>query len=327
MNQDIIKVSIVIPVYKVEKYLRKCLDSVVAQTYKNIEVILVDDGSPDDCGRICDEYAEIYSFIKVIHQNNQGLSAARNNAVPQSTGEFITFIDSDDFVTPDYVEYLVSLMKKNRAEISVGGTVYQYEKKPIKAPKEETKTGFCSVEKALINMNYGQDFSVYAWGKLYKRELVERNPYPVGKLYEDLANTYIIVSSSNGVAYGNKQIYYWLQRAGSIMHSGFNEKQFDGIDAVNNQLAFVAENYPNAIQAAKVRYMAKIAELMSIAFQSTNSESIYKRLKSEMRYYNEVMADPKVKKSLKIRLVALKSGYYPAKTVFAVHEKLKQWLI
>ncbi len=327
MGRDVIKVSIIIPIYKVEKYLRKCLDSVVAQTYKNIEVILVDDGSPDSCGKICDEYVERYSFIKVIHQNNQGLSAARNNAVPQSTGEFITFIDSDDFVTPDYVEYLVSLMKKNCAEISVGGTVYQYEEKPIKAPKEETKTGFCSVEKALINMNYGQDFSVNAWGKLYKRELVERHPYPVEKLYEDLANTYIIVSSSNGVAYGNKQIYYWLQRTGSIMHSGFNEKQYDGISAVKNQLAFVTENYPNAIQAAKVRYMAKIAELMSIAFQSTNSESIYKRLKSEMLYYNEVMVDQKVKKSLKIRLVALKLGYFPAKMVFGVHELLKKWLL
>ena len=123
MNQNGAKVSIIVPVYKVEKYLSKCLNSIVAQTYKNIEVILVDDGSPDNCGKICDEYANKYSFIKVIHQSNQGQAAARNNAAKLVSGEFITFIDSDDFVEEDYIEYLVYLQTKYDADMSVGGGI------------------------------------------------------------------------------------------------------------------------------------------------------------------------------------------------------------
>ena len=122
MIKDNFKVSIIVPVYKVEKYLSKCLNSIVAQTYKNIEVILVDDGSPDNCGKICDNFARTNNYTKVIHQKNQGLSAARNNAIPKSNGDYITFIDSDDYVTPDYVEYLVSLVKKfDNANIGIGG--------------------------------------------------------------------------------------------------------------------------------------------------------------------------------------------------------------
>ena len=133
-------VSVIVPIYNVEQYLRRCIDSVLAQTYTNYELILVDDGSPDACGKICDEYAARNPKIKVIHQKNQGLSAARNNAVPKSNGEYITFIDSDDFVSKDYLQYLVSLIQKYDAQISAGGFVYQYENRELKQPKDETET-------------------------------------------------------------------------------------------------------------------------------------------------------------------------------------------
>lgn len=320
-------VSVIVPVYKVEKYLRRCVDSIVNQTYPEFELLLVDDGSPDNCGKICDEYEEKYSFIRVIHQKNQGLSAARNNAVSFTCGDYITFIDSDDYVTADYIEYLVGLLQQYGADISVGGYVYQFEGKEIVIPREETKSEYIDTEKALEYMNYGKGFSVFAWGKLYKRELIEAFPYPDGKLYEDLATTYRIISASSGVAYGNKQIYYWVQRAGSTTRSEFNEKQLDGIEAAKAQLAFFTEHHPEAVPAAKARYEAKIVELLSLALKSNHSREHYRRIKGLSRYYTEVMADPNVKKTVKIRMASMRLGYLPSRIVFYVHERMKERML
>lgn len=318
-------VSVIVPVYKVEKYLKKCIDSILAQTYTNYELILVDDGSPDHCGQICDEYAEKYEFVTVIHQDNQGLSGARNSAVPKSKGEYITFVDSDDFITEDCISYLVGLARAFNADISVGSHIYQYEGKELKQPREESERDFFSPEEALIRMNYAQGVGLTAWGKLYRRELVEANPYPVGKYYEDLATTYKIVGASNGVAYGNKQIYYWLQRSNSIMHSGFNERQLAGIDATRNQLDYIQKNYPAAEAAAKYRYTAKAVELTDILFSSGGDIKIFRKLKGFMdEYADEVLKDNDAKQSIKIRIRAMKLGYYPAKLAFALHKMLKE---
>ena len=321
-------VSVIVPIYNVEQYLRRCIDSILSQTYNNFELILVDDGSPDNCGKICDEYAKKHPQIKVIHQNNQGLSAARNNAVPKAKGEYITFIDSDDFVTIDYLQYLVSLIQKYDAQISVGGFVYQYESGKLKQPKEETKTSFLSPEDALEIMNYARGFGLTAWGKLYKRPLIEANPYPVGKLYEDIATTYKIVGGSTGVAYGNKQIYYWQQRSNSIMRSNFNPRQLDGIEAAEKQLAYVQDIYPKVVPAAKYRLTAKAVELTGILFASGGDKKIFKELKSYMKKYaGEVLKNPKAKYSMKIRIIAMQLGYYPAKITFGIHESLKKQIL
>ena len=278
-------ISVIVPVYKVEKYLSKCIDSLISQTYKNYELILVDDGSPDSCGDICDEYKSKYSNIIVIHQENQGLSMARNNAVPYARGDYITFIDSDDYVTPDYLEYLISLIKTYKTQISVGGMIYQYENKPLMNPREETKKECYTVDEALTKMNYGIGFGATAWGKLYKKELIEKYPYPQGKLYEDLFTTYKIISAADGVALGNKQIYYWVQRTGSIMRRPFRKDQFDGILAAKEQLQYIEKYHPAALPAAKYRYAAKAIELIGISLLSGGNRKVFKLLKREMKKY------------------------------------------
>ena len=322
---DVPFVSVIVPVYKVEKYIRKCIDSILAQTYQNYELILVDDGSPDDCGKICDEYAEKYSFISVIHQQNQGLSGARNHGVLESRGDYITFIDSDDFVTEDYLDYLVGLVQSFHADISAGSHVYQYENKEIKQPREETERGFLEPADALTRMNYAKGVGLTAWAKLYKRELVEANPYPIGKYYEDLATTYKIVGSSTGVAYGNKQIYYWQQRPDSIMHSRFDERQLAGLEATKNQLQYIEKHYPAAVPAAKYRCAAKAVELTDILFTSGGDRSVFRKLKAFMNEHAaEVLKDDHAKASIKIRIHAMRLGYYPAKIAFAIHRFLKK---
>lgn len=318
-------VSVIVPIYNVEKHLRSCIDSILAQTYKNYEVILVDDGSPDKCGEICDEYKLKFDCIKVIHQNNQGVSAARNNAVKRSSGEYITFIDPDDYITEDYIEYLISLIKKYRAEISAGGSIYQYEGKDVKKPKAESFSSFYSPDEAISRMNYVIGFGTVAWAKMYKRYLVEAHPYPVGKRYEDIATTYKIIGDSSGLAYGDKQIYIWYQRPNSFVHKAFDGRQLDGIEATKDQLIYVQERFPKAVSAAKYRYTAKAVELASLLFDTDGDKKEFKKLQAYMNEYAiDVLRDKHAKLTMKLRISAMRLGYYPAKIVFSVHEKIKK---
>ena len=173
-------VSIVVPVYNVEKYLQRCLDSIVGQTYKNIEVILVDDGSSDSSGQICEEYASKYKFLRVFHQKNQGQSASRNYGTNMAMGDLVTYIDSDDFVTPDYVEYLIYLMNRYDADIAVAGSIYQYDNKPLKICNKETISECLSPLETIRRMCYNRGTSTVVWAKIYKKHLLLQNPFPVG---------------------------------------------------------------------------------------------------------------------------------------------------
>lgn len=327
MKQEFVKVSIIIPVYKVEKYLRKCLDSVIAQTYKNIEVILVEDGSPDNCGSICDEYAQKNPYIRVIHQENQGQAAARNNAVKLVTGEFVLFIDSDDFVEADCVEYLVTLQQKYNADVTIGGFKYLYEGNTVKPRNAKEQVIVMNAEEALIRINYGVGFGATPWAKLYKRELIRAYPFPVGQIYEDLATIYKILGDAETIVYGNRRIYYWLQREGSTMHLNFDERQMAGIEAAKNQLTYMKRKYPNVIQAAKVRYVGKIVEIMAIVLKSHNSNIMYNRLKKKMMFFRDVLLDRRVKSSLKLRMISIMCGYYPTKFVFFCHNFVKERML
>ena len=183
------KVSVIVPVYKVEEYLPRCLDSLAAQTYPNLEIVLVDDGSPDRCGELCDAFAHERSNVLVLHQSNQGLSAARNDGVKASQGEYITFVDSDDFVSRDYVEYLMSMILKNHCDIYVGNYLPVYHNDAPSVRKKRDCQELLTNEEALIEAFYSVKFGVSAWAKMYKRALVEKYPYPPGKLFEELATT------------------------------------------------------------------------------------------------------------------------------------------
>ena len=226
-------ISIIVPVYKVEKYLSRCIETILNQTYTNFEAIFVDDGSPDNCGNICDSYAAKDSRIIVLHQRNQGQAAARNNAVKMSKGDYITFIDSDDYVEPDYLDYLFRLLQKYNADVSIGGFCYLYEGNIPQNQAREENTVVMNACEALIRMNYNKGIGATAWAKLYKRELILNHPFPEGQIYEDLAVLYQIIGDCKSVAYGNKRIYYWVQRQNSTMRMAFDERQMAGMDAAN----------------------------------------------------------------------------------------------
>lgn len=213
-------VSIIVPIYKVEPYLRRCLDSIVNQTYTNLEIILVDDGSPDACPQICDEYAARDKRIVVIHKENGGLSDARNAGLDICKGEYISFVDSDDWIDKHFVELLVGCIQNKNADIAIGKykKVYNYyENNKFEnkyTPQIEILSNIASVEKL-----FGKDevTFVIAWGKIYRKTLFNGIRFPVGKLYEDEYITYQLLYKSSRTVYLKKILYFYFQRAQSIM--------------------------------------------------------------------------------------------------------------
>ncbi len=304
------KVSVIIPVYKVEEYLPVCLDAVDRQTYTDFELVLVDDGSPDTCGAMCDEYAKTHPNTKVIHQENAGLSEARNQGVKHSTGEYVVFIDSDDYVADDYIEHLMYLITKYDADVSVAKTFsFDDGQTPELRPIDE-KDGVLSPAVALERICYNK-MSICAWGKMYKRELVEKYPYPKGQLYEDTATTYKIVGDASKIAYSNHRVYFWRQRKGSITHATITEKHLFGIEAAKEQLAYMEERYPQAAPAARARCVMKIVDLAYRLVMGVDNPELFERIRAEVTpHIKPLLADKKAGLSLKARALALNGGRF-----------------
>jgi len=327
MNPGTYLVSIIVPVYKVENYLRACIDSIVNQTYHNIEVLLVDDGSPDRCGAICDEYADRYAFVRALHKENEGQSEARNYAALIASGDFIVFVDSDDIIVKEHVEHLVQIQKKYDADLVIGGGFYWYDRTELIAPSANWEDYPIGVEETLKRLNYNQGMGAMPWSKLYRRELVLAHPYPKGRIYEDLATTYKIVCDCQRIAYTNRQIYYWRQRSGSTMHMGFDERQMQALLATKEQIEFMQAYFPAVLPSAKAKHEAKIVELLFSALEGRDAYSNYLKLKRESKYKKEVMRDPNVKRTQKIRIMAMHMGFIPSKIIFSFHEVLKRYVI
>ena len=224
-------VSVIIPVYNVEKYLRKCIDSVINQTYKDLEILLVDDGSSDNCPAICDEYAEKDSRVKVLHKKNGGLSDARNAALGVMSGKYVTFVDSDDYISVDAIQTLYDALINNDADMSVGNmnSVDEYgniSSHFLLAEKEKTLSG----EEIWSLLS-----PPCAPNKLYKSVVFEDIRYPIGRLYEDVFTWHKILSKVSRIALTGKVSYYYLIRSGSIMHSEYDIRFTDIVFAIKDR--------------------------------------------------------------------------------------------
>lgn len=223
------EISIIVPVYNVEKYLEKCVDSILNQTFKDFEVILVDDGSPDNSGTICDQYAEADSRVRVIHKENGGLSSARNAGIDVARGKYLGFIDSDDYIAEDMYELLYNNIVREKADLSICGIYDVYDDKKI-IEKERIQQTVSSLEAMKIIFE-GNNISVHAVNKLYKRGLFSGVRYPVGKYHEDSFIIVDLLDRCNNVVIDSQQKYYYLHRSESINTEKFTPKQFDFIDA------------------------------------------------------------------------------------------------
>ena len=237
-------ISVIVPVYKVEPYLDKCISSIANQTYRNLEIILVDDGSPDNCPAMCDAWAEKDSRIRVIHKPNGGLSDARNAGMAVATGGLMAFVDSDDWIAPDMYEHLYQRLAQDNSDIAACGVQMVWEDGT--SSRMLTKEGNCVLNqeetmRAIIEESW---LKQPVWYKIYKTELVRDILFPVGKYHEDVFWSYQAVGRAQRVSVSDHIGYYYLQRSGSIMGEGYSLKRLDAVEAKVQRCAYIQERFP-----------------------------------------------------------------------------------
>lgn len=248
-------ISIIVPVYNVELYLEECLKSIVNQSYKNIEIILVDDGSTDTSGGICDNYAKKDRRVRVIHQKNGGLSVARNTAIKIATGEYVAFIDSDDYIDSCYIERLYSLMCEYHADIAVCRFRYCYGRTEV--PKDGKSAVFSYTRAEALKVLLAEnEFGHYSHQKIFRTSFVKKYMFPEGRIYEDVATTYKYFSQADRVVYTQEQLYIYRQREGSIIAGAYTSKnKFDVLDALDEMQDYFDLNYPDIAEYVLVPKM------------------------------------------------------------------------
>lgn len=253
------QISVIVPVYKVEAYLGRCVDSILAQSFSDFELILVDDGSPDRCGAICDEYAKKDSRIVVIHQKNAGLSAARNTGIDwafaHSDSQWLTFIDSDDWVHPEYLERLLNAAIENRVSVSICDYVLTEGENPVIAP-DELEPARWATESFYVQHNVN---ATIACAKLYRKECFQSIRYPLGKLHEDEFVTYQILFLFPSVVFIDSPLYLYYVNPNSIIHAGQSRLRDDKYEALEQQIQYFQEHGYLAACRSQVRnYMTKV---------------------------------------------------------------------
>lgn len=255
-------ISVIVPVYNVEKYLKQCIDSIINQTYKNLEIILVNDGSKDNSGIICDEYSKKDSRIKVIHQENKGASVARNRGIKESKGEYISFIDSDDFITNDMLDILLSMCIENQCGISKCETIDIKDRNMPKVSRSNNVKVYDS--NYILNDIYEKKpiFNPAPCNKLYKRNLFDKIKFEEGIIYEDEAIMCQLIFYAQKIAITNDILYCYFLSPKSVMRSSFSEKRFDILKAFEIRMKFLRDKNLNDIYLkTQVRYSYFISNL------------------------------------------------------------------
>lgn len=279
------KISIIVPVYNVEKYLDRCINSILKQTYQNLEIILVDDGSNDNSGNMCDKYAQKDSRIRVIHKENGGLSDARNKGIEIATGEYIGFVDSDDYIADNMYEYLKEIMDNNDADISICGYTKFSEKDNIIESKDYKEYVYTTKE-AIRELIKQEKFQDYAWNKLYKSKLFSEILYPFGRKMEDIGTTYKLFDASKKIVFCNKTLYYYFQRENSIVNNKKPSLYIDKYELSKERYLFIKKKYPSILE----NDIDMLNKILSIYKQKKNKQ-IYEYLSNHdvMKLYFDIM--------------------------------------
>ena len=317
-------ISVIVPVYNVQEYLKKCIDSIIKQTYKNIEIILVDDGSTDNSGKICDEYKKIDKRIKVIHKENKGLSDARNVGIDIATGKYVTFIDSDDFVSDIYIEYMYSIMKKTNSDIGICKIKVIYDRNIKEQRKIDIEPKIYNKIQAFENLLYSEGIDVAANAKIYPKYYFDDIKYPINEKYEDVAIIYKIFEKTTQIAYGNLECYYYYVRIGSISKSGFNKGELDYLKNTEQMLTYLENNYKELKQAVtRFRLYSRFRILRILLFSETKDEKLKETMiKDIKKYYKKILKDKRAPKRDKLAIYFFNMGLPIFKFVWYLYSKI-----
>lgn len=270
-------ISIIVPIYNVEPYLHRCVDSLLKQTCVDFELILVDDGSPDHCGIICDEYTALDSRVRVIHKPNGGLSDARNAGLEIAQGEYIAFVDSDDWVAKDYLERLMTALIETGADICECGILRTHGAGEFPAVACGTPEVYETFE-ALEQLIHDGAFRQHVWNKLYRREAIADILFPKGKTNEDEFWTYQVFGNAKKAVKISDVLYFYFQRPGSIMGETYSLKRLDALEAKLQRQQYIDSKFPKLSQQARLNLFGSCiyAGQMSMMHLSGEQRSIAK---------------------------------------------------
>lgn len=317
-------ISVIVPVYNVEPYLRTCLDSILRQDYKNLEIILVDDGSEDNSGKICDAYADKDNRIQVIHQKNGGLSCARNTGISAAHGRYLAFIDSDDYVCDDFISFLYQLLIEHHAQISSCGAVnIQPSGKRIIVDKDLSVHVMKSHE-AVERMCYNDGFYVTTWDKLYDAELFSGVEFPQGKAFEDTGTTYKLVFKADTIVSCCEPKYYYITRANSITTSKFNRKKLDYVEMAEQMGDDIVRVYPDLKPAAdRKRLHAYFSTLCQLVNSSAYEKDVVQMLTAKIKTVRKsVLKNKRTPRRDKFAVVSLIFGFRFFSFAWKVYERI-----
>lgn len=318
-------ISVIVPVYNVEPYLRKCVRSICEQDYSNLEIVLVNDGSTDFSGNICDELREKDSRIKVIHKENGGLSDARNAGLDCTKGRYLTFIDSDDWVSKDYISSLYKLIAFYNCQVSIGSSVEvsEKEKEPEKKYMRKKRIRKCfNNEETIEALLYQKDFTTAAWGKLYDVNLWKNIRFPLNRLFEDVITVFEVLAKSNRVAVSNQIIYFYLQRSDSIVRDRFDIRKMDYVYNMKEVLTQVKKKYPRLEDAAVSRLLWADIHLLIHMDDSERYKKQHEELWKDVRDNRaRVIKDTKSRYANKVVAVLSYGGDKVLKYFFKLYKK------
>lgn len=295
-NQNCALISVIVPAYNVEKYIARCLDSILSQTYTNLEVLLIDDGSTDSTGRICDDYARKDERVRVIHQENQGLAEVRNIGIREAKGEWIQFVDSDDWIEPETIETCYNLALKNDAEIVCFQYVYEYESEEYGSRKTNHGDNryysdrIMSGEEAFSVVMMPGYVDVLSCNKLIKTDILDGIEYPRGKTAEDLLTTYKIVIKARTVLFTAREFYHYLQQSSSITHTYKPDQLYNIFNGMLDYIKLahdrkLNENHSYMINIMSGVWFRKVAAVSSMIKYGKYDREYIANVQKEIRPY------------------------------------------
>ncbi len=281
-------ISVVIPAYKVEAFLDRCLQTVVNQTYSNLEIILVEDGSPDRCPEICDAWANKDPRVRVIHKTNGGLSDARNAGMSIASGEFVAFVDSDDYLACDMFEKLLEAIEADKSDIAAcavemvwedgrPGQLFTVQKRCV-LDREQAQAALLS--ETLLKQP--------VWYKLYKREVIQGIPFEKGKYHEDVFWSYQVIGRANRVSLIENVGYYYTQRSDSIMGRGYSLDRLDALEAAEKRYDYIAREFPSLEKRARLKVVSNCIYQgqMALKFlERREQKQVFARLEASRKKY------------------------------------------
>ncbi len=317
-------ISVLVPVYNVEKYLRRCLDSILKQTYTDYEVVLVDDGSTDQSGSLCDAYAAEHDCIRVIHQKNAGLAQVRNVSLAAARGEYITFVDSDDAIEPTYLEVLMRDLQETGADISIcSWSEVSDDGVRTELTWDLKEQGFqiWTTQQAVKSLLYQKGIDNNTWGKLYTRAVLQDVVFPAGRVYEDIAVAYQIFLKGKRICYRPEALYLYTSNTTGISQSAFTPRRMDLIDMAEGMYLDIERRFPDYLRAAQARLLRAYIHVYLQIPDRADCKAYQSRVFTGIRKHCRAVAgNPEAKRGT--RLAALIACIHPV-----LLRRLNRWKI